>query len=138
MASGVGCLSRNGWWDFMKSWPDSPVSHVKRACEGVETSIFISENRFAIRDGLSLRPQRREARRGGANVAPVSSISSKPNRKNDHLSSALGVGFFNNDPESKTIFGRFSGKKKKKADRTEKGLRCPTPMLILNETLRPV
>ena len=38
--SGVGCLSRNDWWDFKKSGPDSPVSRVKHACKGVEISIF--------------------------------------------------------------------------------------------------
>ena len=39
MASGVGCLSRKGWWDFKKNDPDSPVSRVKHACEGVERNL---------------------------------------------------------------------------------------------------
>ena len=45
MASGVGCVSRNGWWDLTKCGPDSPVSRVKHACEVVETSIFTFWNR---------------------------------------------------------------------------------------------
>ena len=41
MASGVGCLSRNGWWDFELSGLDSPVSRVKHSYEGVEASMFM-------------------------------------------------------------------------------------------------
>ena len=33
-----------GWWD-LKSGPDSPVSRVKHACEGVETSIKLFQTR---------------------------------------------------------------------------------------------
>ena len=36
----------------MKSGPDSPVSPLKHACEGAETSITRNQNRFAIRVGL--------------------------------------------------------------------------------------
>ena len=51
-ANGVACLSQNGWWDFRKSGPDSPVSLFKHACEGAESSISRNQNRFAVRDGL--------------------------------------------------------------------------------------
>ena len=46
MASGVGRLSRNSWWDSKKREPDQPVSRVKHARGGVETSIFSLLNRF--------------------------------------------------------------------------------------------
>ena len=52
MASGFGWLCRNGWWDLKKSGPESPVSRVNHAREGVETSIFSVLNRFFTRDGL--------------------------------------------------------------------------------------
>ena len=42
-----------GSWGLKKSGPDSPVSRVKHACEGVATSIFSFQNRFAAGDGLS-------------------------------------------------------------------------------------
>ena len=43
----------NGWWDFKEGEPDSPVSRVKHACEGVETSMFSFLDRYSIRDGLN-------------------------------------------------------------------------------------
>ena len=53
MANLIGCVSQKGQSDFEKSEPDSPVSRVKDACEGAETSVFGFQNQFTARDGLT-------------------------------------------------------------------------------------